>query len=321
MGTVVTSTAELPGQTRYAVAFGVFDGLHLGHQAVIRNLLELAADTGARPAVMFFAPFPRNVLFPERPVPALQDETEKAEMLFRLGVDTVIRAPFTRELARLSPEAFLEQHFLNPLIRPAFTAFCVGDDWRFGHQNSGDAALLKRLGEAAGLKVRIVAPVWHDGRPISSTRIREALIAGDLPTATAMLGRPPAITGPVASGLGLAGNRLDCPTANIRPANGLALPPNGVYATRAFLPFGEACPAIAYLGDAPTIRPEDGRILLEVHLLDQDRDLRGLSLTVQLLAFLRPSLKFDSPDALAEQIRRDIRDCRRLCPDPASRTP
>lgn len=313
MPAIVNSPLELLGRgKRYAVAFGVFDGLHRGHQAIIAHLRELAEATDALPAVMFFSPFPRNVLFPETMIPALQSPENKTRELFSLGIDTVIKCEFTRELAALSPQDFLEKYYLNPQARPHFTAFCVGDDWRFGHRNSGDAALLKRIGEDAGLRVCIVPPVWEGDKPISSTRIRQAVQEGDLPAASAMLGHPFTVSGKVNSGLGLATAKLSCPTANIRPETGSVLPPYGVYATTAILPDGQACPAIAYIGDAPTIRPNDKSAILEIHLLDRQCELYGLNLTVQFREFLRPSRKFNSPEELAAQIQDDIRRASRI---------
>ncbi len=303
------SPSMLPPQCRrMAVAMGIFDGVHLGHQKLISRLACLAASSGSTPVALFFHPHPSEVLGRGAP-PVLTGLQAKSELLLVHGAARLVCVPFTRELAMLPPESFLESFFRTDGIE--VTSFCVGSDWRFGCGNKGDAGTLRRWAEAHGSKAEIIGQVLMDGVPVSSTRIREAVASGRLAEAERMLGRPYSISGLVRHGNGIGSTRLSCPTANLATV-GLALPPFGVYAARARWE-GRCAGGIVYVGEAPTIRdaakPE---VLAEIHLFDVDEDLYGRRMSVEFLGFLRPSIRFASAEELGRQIEADIARAREM---------
>lgn len=292
------------------LAFGVFDGVHRGHQRLFQALQELARCFAARSAALFFDPSPKSVLTPASAPRMLCSRAEKISLLQQAGVEEPICFPFDHSIAALSPQEFLEQHIFSVYN---LAAFCVGAEWRFGRGHCGDAELLQRLGAEHGIPTSVVPPLWHNGAPISSTRIRAAIAAGQLAEAAAMLGRPYCLQGVVSHGLGLAGEKLHCPTANI--ANPLQqLPPYGVYAAWIRLaPETKAHPGIVYIGDAPTIRREgSSAVVIELHLFSFSGDLYDREVSVQPLEFLRPSRKFSSRDELARQIACDLEQAKQI---------
>ena len=295
-----TPNALLPNVSRMAVAMGIFDGVHLGHQAIIKELRKISQETDATPVAMFFSPHPREVLGFGSPK-ILTTATHKARLLLEAGAERLVCVKFTRELAELSPEAFLEKFFVKDGL--TVTAFCVGSNWRFGHGNSGDAATLTAWSSSHSIRCITVPQVCHEKTPICSTRIRAAVESGNLDEAARMLGRPFSIDGIVKHGNGIAGDSLACPTANICEANH-ALPPYGVYAARAYWN-GHSDDGIVYVGEAPTIR-NDNIPLVEMHLFNTNGDFYGLEMTVEFHAFLRKSIKFNSVSALETQIKHDI---------------
>ena len=306
----ITHPSELlPAVTKVAVAMGVFDGVHLGHQAILSNLVEWARANGACPVALTFAPHPKAVLAPPPPL-SLATPAQQARLMGNIHVQYLIRLSFTRELAALSPQDFLTSHFLLPGLQ--VTAFCIGENWRFGRNNSGDAKLLAQWSSDHGISASIVPCVKYAGEVISSTRIRHAIATGDLTAARHMLGRPYAISGVVRHGLGLANEKLHCPTANLYEPE-QATPPEGVYAVSAELEDGRVFPGIAYAGRAPTLR-SDGQFLLEPHLFGLDEEIHGKHLAVSFLQFIRPSRKFASPSELQEQIKRDLAVVKALFP-------
>ncbi len=304
--------AALAGRGPVVFALGTFDGLHLGHQAVLKETVRLARDLHALPAALFFSPNPKEFFTPHS-APALMDDEEKARLLAeRHGMAAVIRMPFNTELAARTPQDFLQTYFFN--VQDLATAgFVVGETWHFGRGNSGDASLLTALAQQHGVRVRAVPQrCTDDGLPISSTRIRKALSDGDLAEAVRLLGRPYALCGEVVAGLHVATARLACPTANLE-ATGMALPPYGVYAARALLEETEKpMEGIVYVGDAPTIRHADKRPIVELHLFDFKGDLYGRRVAVEPVQFLRPSQSFPSSEALRQQILRDIEQARQI---------
>ncbi len=306
---VVSRPAELPaaGCRRAAIAMGVFDGVHLGHQAILRQLTEQAAHTGARPVALFFDPHPRTVLFPDRPLALLTTVQHRERLLGAAGAAFLVRLPFDPELAALPPRAFLDRYFLVPGL--TVTGFCIGANWHFGCRNTGTAETLADWALQHQMLTAAVPPLRHQDGLISSTRIRQAVALGDLAEAAAMLGRPFSLFGNVIHGNGLGSTVLQCPTANLAADNTI-LPPFGVYAATARK--GEKLlRGIAYVGDAPTIRTADKpQILVELHLFDCHHDLYDQEILVEFRQFLRPSQKFASPEALKEQIDRDIKAAR-----------
>ena len=290
----------LPDVSRLAVAMGIFDGVHLGHQAIITALREVSQETGATPVALFFSPHPREVLGFGTPQ-ILTTPAHKARLLLAAGAERLVCVRFTRELSELAPETFLEKFFVADGM--TVTAFCVGSNWRFGHENSGDASMLTAWAESRSMRCVIVPQVCHGGTPICSTRIRASIEAGDLDDAARMLGRRFSVNGIVKHGNGIAGGSLDCPTANICESNH-ALPPFGVYAARAYWN-GHSDDGIVYVGEAPTIR-DDNIPLIEMHLFNVAEDLYGVDMTVEFHSFLRKSMKFESVPKLEAQIRQDI---------------
>ncbi len=305
---IVSYPSELAAACpRIAVAIGVFDGVHIGHQAILGELRRLAVDSAAVPVVLFFDPHPRAVLTPEQAPPRLSSLGTKVRLLQDLGLRHLVCFPFTRELAELSPAEFLERYFFIPGL--TVTAFCVGQNWRFGKGNSGNGALLAELGRARGVATSVVPSVRYGSDVVSSTRIRQAVAAGELDLARAMLGRPYSINGVVSHGRGVGGKVLKCPTANIVD-HGLLLPPFGIYAARGRV--GQRLlDGVVYIGDAPTIR-HDGNpeVIVELHLFSFAADLYGKQIEVLFYRFLRPSMNFADTESLSAQIQRDIKAAR-----------
>jgi len=281
------------------VAIGVFDGVHLGHQRVIR---EAVAGDGVA-VVLTFDPHPMRVLAPDKAPPLLTSTPHKLALMESLGPDAVLLLPFTREFADMLPETFLQQ-----LAAPAhcLRRICVGARFHFGHNRTGNARLMERLAPRLGYTVtEIPAVATPDGETISSSAIRQHILHGRLDRATAMLGRPFSLLGTVEPG-DHRGRSLGFPTANLNLHNEV-LPPDGVYAGRV----GHR-PAVVNIGLRPTFQHATPRRLIEVHILDFSGDLYGQDLEVALIQKLRGELKFPSADALQQQIRADIALARQL---------
>ena len=294
---------------RWVLALGTFDGVHLGHCAVLRELLTMAKELSARPAVLFFEPLPRQVLNPAHPPKLLNTPEEKVRLMSECGVDTFVRVPFDLALASLSPAEFLQKFFFEV---PGFSlaGLCCGEEWRFGARNSGDVALLRQLVTPHDVEVRAVPPVMLGAEKISSSRIREAVEVGELALAEKMLGRPYGIEGVVSHGAAVASTKLHTPTANLVEER-LQLPPYGVYAAYTDLGDGEKLPGIVYIGDAPTLRGKgNGHPVVELHLFNFQGDVYGRRIRVMPVQFLRESRVFPSAEALQAQIRQDVENAR-----------
>jgi riboflavin kinase/FMN adenylyltransferase len=286
-------------------AIGTFDGLHRGHLAVVQAMLEESRRLNAVPAVLTFHPHPRAVLTPDNPPPLLMSRERKLAILASLGVRAAVFLPFTKEFAALSPEDFLSRCLISGPVR--VRGVCAGSMWRFGARCAGDVAFLKKRADELGFVCRAV-PEIRDGQGIvSSTRVREALAAGDVTFAAHCLGRRPAVSGEVVSGYGVAGNTLHCATANLDVRCGM-LPANGVYAAFAVVD-GERFPAVVNIGVAPTFDSygNGGQVRVEAHLLvDGAPDLYGKEMALGFAARIRGERKFESPEELAARIREDI---------------
>jgi riboflavin kinase/FMN adenylyltransferase len=323
---VVSSLKDLAAHdvTGIAVACGVFDGVHRGHQLVMKRLRRLARRLDAVPVVLTFDPHPRKVLDPAGAPSLLTTTQQKLCLLERFGAQAAVVMTFTPELAQLAPQVFLREHLVPAGVD--VKGICVGEGWRFGARGAGDVAFLHRAGEALGFEVASVPQVSWYGKPVSSTRIRELLGAGRLRAAERLLGRPYAVFGSVVPGKGLGGKELGCPTANLSVGD-LLLPPDGVYAVctgwRCCAPPPQSRPrdGIAYIGNAPTVsssRPERPPVL-EVHLFDVSGDFYGHDLEVEFLDFLRTDRRFPTLQALARQVKADIADAKRVCAEHARR--
>ena len=288
-----------------AVAIGNFDGVHVGHRALVERAVAIAKARDLQAVALTFDPHPSAVLGQGAP-PRVASLDRRCELLGALGIDAVVVEPFTRELAALAPETFVDEILLGALRARAIV---VGYDFHYGHARGGTTDTLRAHGERTRTEIAIVAPVEVDGVVASSSKIRAALHAGDLASAERMLGRPWDVDGLVIHGA-KRGRAIGIPTANIDPASDLPLP-LGIYAVTLACEGGPALPGVASLGTNPTF-VEAGRPVLEVHVLDWDGDLYDRSVRTTFLARLRDEQKFDSVTALVAQIRRDIEAARRI---------
>ena len=283
-------------------AIGAFDGVHRGHQALLADVVARAAAVNARSVCVTFDPDPERVLRPQVRPRALGSVADRTRLVRELGVDEVYVWPFTPAVAQMTPAEFvaaLAQRY--PL-----TEVWVGADFRFGHDRLGTPDTLRDLGRQYGFRVHPVAPVFDGPLPISSTRIRDLVEAGEVAEAARLLGRPYRLAGEVIGGA-QRGRQLGFPTANLLPPAGQALPAEGVYAGVATV--GESPHlAVANLGSRPTFGEEQP--LLEVHLLDYEGDLYGHHLVLDLVDRVRPTRRFESLDALRAQIATDIATAR-----------
>lgn len=283
------------------VAAGFFDGLHLGHRAVLDAALKAARGAGAEAWVFTFAAHPRAFLSPGGAPPLLMSPDSRLAALGALGFDGVCLVAFDGAVAALEPEAFADR---LGVVFPALGGVCCGANWRFGRGGAGTPETLAALGRARGWNVEAAPVADFGGAPVSSTRIRAAVAAGDLEAAGAMLGRPYSISGVVGHGRHV-GSSGGAPTANLA-TDGLATPPPGVYAVEAMLG-GTALRGVADLGWRPTFpdaRPTTP--VLEVHLFEVSRDLYGERLEVAFLKRLRDEIAFPTQEALFAQIAKDI---------------
>lgn len=290
---------------RCVVALGVFDGVHLGHQALVHDAIALARAERVRSVVLTFDRDPDQVVSPGTAMAQLLDLDDKLSLLACLGSDIVLVVPFTERLAATAPLVFLDEVLLQTMEPVAVT---VGYDFRFGHRAEGDVDVLVRYGADHGFTVVAHQLVSDDEGPITSTRIRRLAQAGDVAGAARLLGRPHRLRGIVVHGRG-EGAELDAPTANLVTAPFAALPAHGVYAGRVELDGVDYAAAVS-VGLPPSF--PDATSDLEVHLIGYRGDLYGRTITVELIEYLRPQRHFDDPRELASAIRADVDAVRRL---------
>ncbi|HYC97082.1 bifunctional riboflavin kinase/FAD synthetase [Brevundimonas sp.] len=314
---IVTDWRDLPeGLRGAAVAIGAFDGVHRGHQAVIATAREVARSIGAPLGVVSFDPHPRRWFQPDAAPFRLMTPAQMARALEPLGVDRLYLLPFGAELAGMSDEAFAHDVLAGPQAARSAVGrqdglkirhAAVGFDFTYGKGRTGSPEGLRRQGEALGFGVTVCERVDDpDGLKLSSSAVREAIHAGDMPRAAAILGRPFAIEGEVIHG-DKRGRTIGVPTANVRLGDYMR-PAYGVYAVRARLPDGRVLDGVASLGLRPMFALDEP--LLEVWLFDFDGDLYGQTIETQLIAFLRGEETFDGLDALKVQIDADARAAR-----------
>jgi riboflavin kinase/FMN adenylyltransferase len=290
-----------------AVTIGNFDGIHLGHQAMLARLTSRAASVGALPAVLTFEPHPREIFTPDSAPTRLTSLREKLEILRALGVAHVHVCRFTKPFAALSAEEFVQRILVQGLNA---RYVLVGDDFRFGAKRAGDFALLKKLGETHGFEAEALHTVEAAGQRASSTAVREALAAGDMAMAAQLLGRPYSISGRVVGGDQL-GRKIGYPTANIQLKHNKP-PVKGIFAVRVQgLADGVDWPGVASLGTRPTVHA-NGRPTLEVHLFNFNRGIYRQHLRVEFLHKLRDEAKFPDLDTLIAQIDLDAQQARTL---------
>jgi riboflavin kinase/FMN adenylyltransferase len=292
------------------LTFGVFDGLHLGHQAIMRTVVERAHALGAVPTAVTFDPHPRSVLHPESAPPLLQTFEQRLEGMKFLGIEQVVALEFTRELAAIPAEEFVRRFLVESL---GARAIYLGKGFAFGKARGGDIALLRRLAEEYGFEADEVPEVEVRGVRISSTAIRKALKTGHVNAARRMLGRPYGLEGLVSEGRRLGGSVLKFPTANIEPVNRV-IPETGVYVTATLV--GEQWRrSVTNVGRRPTVGEED-HITIEAHLLDFDEWLYGQTIRVRFLHRLRGEHRFPSLDDLRAQIAKDVARAERYFAQP-----
>ncbi len=284
------------------VTLGNFDGVHLGHQRILKKVQERAARLGTSSVVYTFEPHPLKIVAPQKSPPLILDTEEKARIVGALGIDYMVVASFTKEFAARHPREFVEEE-----IRPIATEVCVGLDFSFGKGKAGTAGYLKELGEELGFRVHLIPACKKRGAIVSSSRIRRLIMEGEVQKAATLLGRPFAIKGRVVRGRNI-GREIGFPTANIRP-EGEIIPADGVYA--AFAEAGKArYRAVINIGKAPTFGCRERSV--EVHMLGFTGSIYGKRLRVEFVKRLRGEKAFASCEALKRQIGRDIKRAEKI---------
>ncbi len=301
----IAALRELKGPLHLAI--GVFDGLHLGHQAVIAEARRSAAEAGGTVVVVTFDPHPIEILSPGDSPRLLTAPEHKLLLLQRiLGIQNVLVIAFDRAFAEQSGESFVTS-LVEATSPGGIRRICVGRDWQFGKGRSGNVALLETLGERCGFEVSGAETVEVGGMRVSSTRIREAVGAGDFSVAEALLGRAYSVYGTVIKGRQL-GRTIGFPTANLT-VHQEQLPPTGVYAVRA-TGSGDSWDGVANLGYRPTVEGGTVKRLLEVHLFGLESEIYGEDIEVEFVQFIRPERKFDNLEQLQSAIADDVKIAR-----------
>lgn len=294
----------IPSDRGTVATVGTFDGVHLGHWAVLTEIRDRAEAAGRRSVLVTFDPHPLRIVRPEHAPLSLTTPVEKKEILAESGLDYAVFLSFTKSLSRYEPRRFVEEILLGRL---GVEELVIGYDHGFGRDRRGDPESLERMGEELGFSVDVVSPVSAEGDTISSSRIRTMLLEGRMRSAAACLGRSYSIRGVVVRGEG-RGRGLGFPTANLRVADGDKLvPPQGIYAVRGVLRSGTYAGAL-HLGPRPTFKGSPPTI--ELHLMDFDADIYGEEVRVDFVEHLRAIEPFTTVQALVDQIRKDVERAR-----------
>ncbi len=306
----IAELASLPGPLVLAV--GTFDGLHLGHQALIRHSMGEAAAVDGTAVVVTFDRHPASVVRPDQAPKLLTTTLSKLELLEQMNVPVVLLLEFNKALAAIPPEEFIRS--LSVAAKP-LRMICVGSQWSFGMGGKGNITLLERLGKEWGFSVAGIHPVEALGSPISSTRVRQAIAGGDFEEARVCLGRSFLLSGSVVSGAGL-GSRIGFPTANL-DVHEMQLPPDGVYAVKAHYRRGmrneeKIYGGVANIGVRPTVNRASAERTVEVHLFNVSENFVGKKLDVEFIHYLRSEEKFSDLAALTAQIARDCDRAREI---------
>ena len=284
-----------------ALTIGNFDGVHFGHRRILRRLVEIGRQRGCKPSVLTFDPHPTRVVAPARAPRLMTSPEQRSELMAEEGVEQVLILPFTPELAKLSPEDFVGRLLVERL---GTRAVLVGDNFRFGHKQAGNVQVLEELGRRFGFETEIVSAVVCRGRVVSSSGIRELLLAGRVSLAARLLQRPYQLEGDVVSGRGV-GSKETVPTLNLATQAEL-IPARGVYVTRTRdLEDGRQWNAITNVGYRPTFG-ESEQLSIETFLLDPLAGETPRRIGVAFLRRVREERKFDSPEALKAQILKDV---------------
>jgi riboflavin kinase/FMN adenylyltransferase len=284
-----------------AVTIGNFDGVHAGHRAIMVRVVSLAREHGWTPSVLTFEPHPMTLFAPERAPKLITTLDQRCALMEDLGIENILILPFTHEIARLTPEEFVHRTLVERLHA---RAVLVGENFRFGHRAAGNTAVLAQLGEKYGFITGVVPAVAARRSTVSSTEVRRRLELGDVSGARRLLCRPYSLEGPVVSGHGV-GSRQTVPTLNLA-TSAEVLPARGVYITRTFdLNSSRQWPSITNIGYRPTFGGSD-QLSIETFLLEQLAGESPDEIRVEFLRRVREERKFDSPEALKEQILRDV---------------
>lgn len=287
------------------LTLGNFDGVHCGHQQILRRLVEVARDINGQAVVLTFHPHPAVILAPEHAPKLITDWRARVEQIAAFGVDAIIMQHFTRAFSQITAEDFVHRFLVDGL---GVRGVVVGHRVSFGHNRGGHATTLRQLGDRYGFSVEVVGPVEVAGILVSSSTVRRAISHGDLARAQLLLGRTPSVAGRVVQGHH-RGKGLGFPTANLRIGR-LVLPPDGVYAVRVRVPGDTWWPGVANLGFNPTFHQHERS--LEAHLFDFGQDLYGERIEIAFVQRLRGEEKFPSAEALAQQIARDVQAARQV---------
>ncbi len=287
--------ADLEQET--ILTIGAFDGVHRGHQALIRAVVERAHATDRLAALITFLPHPGVVLAPDRAPRSLTTPAEKMALLESLGVDVVVMLPFNRQVAATPARDFMEKIAAHLRLRELW----IGEDFALGRNREGNVSLLREIGQDLGYEVHVFEPILDAEEIVSSSRIRSLLAEGRVEEVSGLLGRPPSLSGEVVLGA-QRGRKLGFPTANLQVRSEQALPANGVYAVFAVLG-SERFPAVANIGVRPSF--DNGLRTVETHILGFDRDIYGCDLVVEFVTRLRDERRFEDIDELVAQIEQD----------------
>lgn len=299
---LITDIANYKADEKSVLTVGTFDGVHLGHQKIIRKLMDIAAETGALSTLVSFEPHPQLVLKKSNKpdIKILTTKQEKIDLLEKTGLDRLILIQFTPEFSKLPPGDFVRSILLDKLN---MSHFIIGHDHAFGKDRQGNIDLLEAMGREAGFSVDTVEPVMDNSNLISSTNIRNLLLAGDVELAARFLGRPYRICGTVVKGYG-RGKELGFPTANIKPLTANKLVPKvGIYATKIAVGYN-TFDSVTYIGHRPTFNLTEK--VIEVHVLgDFEDELYDKDVELYFYSFIRDDARFDTTEQLIEQIKED----------------
>ncbi|MCH5250632.1 MAG: bifunctional riboflavin kinase/FAD synthetase [Lachnospiraceae bacterium] len=300
---IIQGTTDFKLENKSAVAIGKFDGMHLGHQKLLNKVLE-QKNNGLISVIFTFDPAP-EAFFRGRLLQGLMTKEEKRFAFDKLGIDVLIEFPMNKETAATEPERFVTEYLTGKLGAAVIVA---GTDISFGNKGAGDAELLKRMAKSNGYHAEIIDKVTFEGQEISSTLIRDTVRRGDMESVTLLMGEPYQISGIVSHGRRF-GRTIGMPTANLIPSGEKLLPPSGVYYSYAWVE-GVRYKAISNVGCKPTVT--DDKIMgVETYFYDFDDVIYGKELTVELLSFKRPEMKFENLEALKSQMQKDISEGRR----------
>jgi len=302
---VISSLENIKEPFAYAViTVGNFDGVHIGHQGLLKEVKKRADKMSGTSIVLTFEPHPLKVL-KEKKIPLITPFERKIELIEKLGIDVVICLPFTREFSKVSAREFVEEILLKKI---GMREIVVGYDYTFGHKREGNIDLLKKLGDELGFKVCILGPILVDNMIVSSTRIRNLIMEGELEKVKILLNRYYQVSGEVIAGHDRGGRLLGFPTANLKLVNEV-FPKNGVYVVEVIYN-NKVYGGVTNIGFKPTFGND--ALSVETHILDFDQNIYGKKIKLNFIKRLRNEKKFSSIEALAAQIKRDIEEARKI---------